>query len=418
MRVQILSWSASRGGAARAANRLFNAIKKNEQKEVQIRMTVNDKESTSLGLISPESNLRYGWNLMRRYAGIKFQELQKTNNQIIHSSSLLPSKLNNDLNNNDAQLINLHWVQGEMISIKSIGKINKPLIFTLHDSWAFLGSEHHPNGYKDKRYIEGYWKNNKPPTNRGIDIDRICWQMKKKYWKRPFQIVCPSSWLAKCARNSYLMKDWPIKVIPNPLPLNIYKPIPRELARTIFNLDLNKDLILFGALNSSSNFNKGWDLLKPALKKLSNILPNLEAVVIGENEPMKQPNIGMKINYFGYLNDDQSLATLYSAVDVVIVPSRMENLPQAATEAQSCGIPVVAFNCSGFSDVVHHKKTGFLAKPFEIESLVDGINWILKDKKRFKKLSQNSRERAENMWDSAKIANQYKNLYREVLEKY
>ena len=84
LKVQIFSWSNNRGGAARAANRLFDAIKKFESKEIDIGMYVNDKVSDIKGLIGPKTNLRYGWNLIRRFGGIKIQELQKTSNQIIN----------------------------------------------------------------------------------------------------------------------------------------------------------------------------------------------------------------------------------------------------------------------------------------------------------------------------------------------
>ena len=387
MKVQIFSWSKSRGGAARAADRLFNAIKAFESNEIDIGMYVNDKELDSIGLISPKSNLRYGWNLIRRFGGIKIQEFQSTPNQLLHSSALIPSSLDKYINRNDFDLINLHWVQGEMLSIKSIGRIKKPIIFTLHDSWAFLGSEHHPNGDNDYRYIEGYFRSNKPSRNHGIDIDRISWQLKKKYWREKLQVVCPSNWLADCARKSNLMRDWPITVIPNPVPVERFKPINKALARKIFNLDLKKNYILFGAINATSDFNKGWDLLEPALKELSQSLPNLEAVIIGGNEPIEEPKIGMKINYFGHLYDDYTLSAIFSAVDVVVVPSRIETLCQIATEAQSCGTPVIAFGCCGLLDIIIHKKTGFLAKAFDIRSLINGVIWILKDKENLKKIS-------------------------------
>ena len=67
-------------------------------------------------------------------------------------------KISHKKNNYD--LINLHWIQGEMISIEEIGRIKKPIVWTLHDAWPFCGTEHFPNGLNDKRYEYGYFRSN------------------------------------------------------------------------------------------------------------------------------------------------------------------------------------------------------------------------------------------------------------------
>ena len=416
MKIEILSWSSYQGGAARAANRLFSALKKYQKSSINVNMRVNNTDFDMQDIISPETKFGIGWNLIRRYAGLKFQSLQKTSNLCLHSSGLLPCSLDKKINNSKADLINLHWIQGEMLSIKSISRINKPLIFTLHDSWAFSGSEHYPNGYNDRRYIEGYLKKNLPISHKGLDIDRLSWNMKIKYWKKKYQIVSPSNWLAECARQSKLMREWPIDVIPNPVPLNTFKPFSKKLAKKVFNLDPKKKYILFCALKGSEDLRKGWDLLLPALKRLSELRKNLEVIVLGENEPLNIPKIGMKINYLGQFNDDQTLALVYSTADLVVVPSRMENLPQTATEAQSCGTPVLAFNCSGFPDVISHKETGYLAEPFNVKSLLNGMLWILKNVEENKNLSKKSRSRACLLWNPSEISYKYKTLYEKVIQ--
>ena len=419
MKAKIISWSLNRGGASIAAYRLFLALMKYEKKDLFIDLHVNHGNSISKNITRPENNIHLGWNLLRRYFGNKLQMLQATSNPTYHSSSLLPCNMHKLINKSDFNIINLHWFQGEMLSIKNIKLIKKPIIFTLHDCWAFLGSEHYPNGYSDNRYIEGYTNKNKPLTHKGIDLDKICWEMKKKYWSKKYQIICPSNWLAQCAKKSKLMHSWPIDVIPNPVPINIYKPISKNLARKILNLNPNKKYILFGALKITSDSRKGWDLLQAALKKFSstNSNSNTEVLIFGENEPKNYPKLGIKINYLGRIYDEKSLALIYSAADVMVVPSRMENLPQTATEAQSCGTPVVAFDCSGFKDVILHKKTGFLAKAFEIESLAEGMMWIL-NKKDKRQIGINARKRATSLWDPYIIANEYKKIYLKTIDKF
>ena len=125
--------------------------------------------------------------------------------------------------------------------------------------------------------------------------------------------------------------------------------------------------------------------------------------------------IGCPTWNIGELQDDQSLAILYSAVDVVVVPSLMETLPQVATEAQSCGIPVVAFNCTGLIDAVENFVTGYLAIPFDSQDLGRGIEWVLKNEN-YKKLSIESRKRALSLWNQKLIATQYEEIYKKVLD--
>ena len=102
------------------------------------------------------------------------------------------------INSSDADVVNLHWVQAEMLSIADISRIAKPLVWTLHDMWAFSGAEHCA---WDNRWRDGYRRNNRPKHERGFDLNRWAWQRKRKYWRRPMQIVCPSQWLADCGRQ-------------------------------------------------------------------------------------------------------------------------------------------------------------------------------------------------------------------------
>ncbi len=416
MKVRILSTSNHNGGAARAASRLNNSIYyygincKSEMQVAEYKRDINN-------VIKPNSTLKATWHKSRRFLGGLVQKIQKSQNKVFHSSALLPSLIHREINNCDADLINLHWVQGEFISIKSISLIKKPIVWTFHDLWPFLGTEHYPRDFNDRRFIEGYHKKNRFKDEKGIDLDLISWRLKRNYFKKPMQIVCNSNWLAKCVKKSSLMSSWPVTVIPNPIPTQIYKPWPKEIARNLFNLPLDKDLILFGALGGTDDFRKGWSYLKNALVKLGRRNKNLHAIIFGQYEPKIKPDIGMPLTYIGELNDDQSLAMLYSAASVMVVPSLMETLCQTAQEAQSCGIPVVAFKCTGLVDVVDNLVTGFLAKPFESDDLCNGIEWVLK-KENYKCLSIESRKRALTLWNQKVITDKYEEIYKKVLNNH
>jgi glycosyltransferase involved in cell wall biosynthesis len=409
----IVSHSDKGGGAARAAYRLQSALVRHG---VESRMRVASKLSDDWRVEGPVGKLSKSWGLLRAMLGQLPTRLQRTENSILHSPAAIPSNLAKDLNRSAADLINLHWVSRDMVSIEDIGRINKPMVWTLHDSWAFCGSEHYPHGLDDDRYVKGYTPQSRDVRHSGADLDAWVWRRKRKAWTQPFVVVTPSQWLADCAHRSALMHDWPITAIPNALPTDVYQPWPRSLARSMFGLPHHTPIILFGAMGGTSDPRKGWDLLQSALQRVAHALPKCQAVVFGQSEPTHPPQLGMPIRYVGHLHDDPSLAMLYSASDVMIVPSRLENLPQAATEAQACGIPVVGFDCGGMPDVVAHRTSGYLARPYSIDDLAAGIVWVLESEARHKNLSQVARERATSLWAPNIVARKYEKAYCEAIE--
>ena len=166
-------------------------------------------------------------------------------------------------------------------------------------------------------------------------------------------------------------------------------------------------------MSATSDSRKGFNELIEALQKLEKN-ENIEFVIFGSSKPLDAPNFGFKTHYLGNLADDISLITLYSAVDVMVVPSLQENLSNAIMESLSCGTPVVGFDIGGNSDLIDHKKNGFLAKPFEIEDLKNGIEWML-NQKNYDELCQNAREKVLEKFDSEVVAKQYVELYRKIL---
>ena len=97
------------------------------------------------------------------------------------------------------------------------------------------------------------------------------------------------------------------------------------------------------------------------------------------------------------------------------MPSRIESFCQTASEANSCGIPVVSYNVGGLIDIIKHKETGYLASPFDIKDFANGILWILEQNSLSKKLNKLSRERAVKNWDYSIVSKKFENLYEEII---
>ena len=408
MKGLLLNYSDVKGGAARAAYRIHHSLR---TADVDSRMWVNIATAGDWTVDGPETKAAKAFAAVRGRAAIPLVKTLKTRNPIIHSPAILPSNWVKRVNASDADLVHLHWVQGEMLSVADIGRIEKPIVWTLHDMWAFCGAEHYTD---EPRWRESYRRNNRPAHESGFDLNRWTWERKRKHWKRSIQIVTPSHWLANCVRESILMRDWPVSVIPNCLDIDRWKPMTQALARELLGLPTDLPLILFGAMGGGRDSRKGFDLLTCALEHLRGEIPGLELVVFGQLAPRNPPDMGFPDHYLGHLHDDFSLRALYSAADALVVPSRQDNLPNTAVEAQACGTPVVAFNIGGLPDIVDHQRTGYLAKPFDTEDLARGIKWILEEGSRTA-IKARAREKAVRCFSSAVVSAKYINLYKVVL---
>lgn len=412
MKVIHLSYSDLVGGAARATYRIHQALRK---KNIDSRIWVNELFSEDWTVEGPLNKIEKVFIKLRpRIIKYLLTKTLKTQNPIIHSPSVLPSRWIKLINSSDADIVHLHWIQGEMLSISDIAKIKKPIVWSPQDMWIFSGAEHYTNDY---RWRDGYRGENRPSYESGFDLNRWTWQRKKKYWKRPIQIVAASGWLANCIGKSVLMSDWPVSIVPNTIDTDYWKPIDKKFARKQLDLPLDSPLVLFGAIGGSKDPRKGFDLMIKSLKHLrgDQSLKGLELVVFGQNKPKIPANLGFPVHYMGHLYDDLSLRVLYSSVDVVLIPSRQDNLPNIGLEAHSCSTPVVAFRIGGLEDIVKHKYSGYLAKAFDIVDFANGIIWTLK-KQKTQQLGNKAREIAVSKFSEEVIASAYIRIYKKVLK--
>ena len=410
MKTLLINSSDVRGGAARASYRLHQGL---EQVGINSTMLVQDKRSTDISVIGPKL---IGWkgvgvNYIFRYVVDKLPLLLYPKHQtIVWSPQWLPNKIHKKINRLNPDIVHFHWICDGFVPIQEVAKIKQPLIWTLHDMWPFTGGCHY-NGTCD-RYMYECGKCPQLGSDKEKDLSHWVWSRKKKFWANlDLTVVTPSRWLANCARSSSLFGDKRIEVIPNGLDLQKFKPIDKSKAKEDLNLPVDKNLILFGAMNSIKDKRKGFQYLKSAINVLSEDLA-FEAIVFGNSGKDSQLNI--PINYMGNFPDNM-LTKLYSAADVFVAPSIQDNLPNTVMESLACGTPSVAFNIGGMSDMIVHKENGYLAKPFNTDDLARGIEWIVENDQRKKVLSKNSRKYVENNFELKYIAKKYADLYSQML---
>ncbi len=413
MKVLHISSSDGGGGAAIASLRIHLSQRRN----IKSTMFVSNKVSGFEDVNTFNSDLIKFYTYAKTGIGKKISKLQVSDNKILHSVSCLPCFLDKYINKSSNDIINLHWVQNEMLSIEAIGRIKKPLVWTLHDAWPFSGSEHYPKDFLDQRFIKGYNNKNKPKGHKRFDLDKWCWDRKKKNWKKKMYIICPSNWLANCAKKSNLMQSWDINVIPNTLNTSKFKPWPKNIARKLFKLPLDKKIILFGAIGGTQQYIKGWDLLSKSLEFVYQEVPDAVAVVFGESKNNSWESMNIPLFFPGKLHDSESLSMLYSAADIMVVPSRMESFGQTASEASSCGTPVIAFNHSGLKDIISNNVTGYLVQPFDYKKLSNAIINLLNNNEKRKLFQIASRKKAKQSWSYSAVSKMYLELYERVLKE-
>jgi glycosyltransferase involved in cell wall biosynthesis len=411
MNVLHLSTSDIEGGAARAAYRLHQGLK---TAGITSQMLVRAKDSIDPSVIADRSPLT---KLGPPLSGLPLK-LYPHRDPGMFSLQWSPDAIAPKVKQLNPDIINLHWICNGFLQIETIAKLKKPLIWTLHDMWAFTGGCHYSQ--ECDRYTDSCGSCPQLHSSKNRDLSRWVWQRKNRAWQElNLTVVSPSNWLGECAKSSSLFSNVRVEIIPHGPDLEKYKRIDKLVARNLLNLPPDKQLVLFGASpGTTGDRRKGLYLLQPAIQKLNQFgwRDKLELVVFGGSKPENPVDLGFKIHYLGQFQDDISLALVYSAADVMVVPSTQEAFGQTASEALACGTPVVAFAATGLKDIVDHQHNGYLANPFEVDDLARGIAWVLEDEERHQKLCLNAREKAEGEYSLELQAHRYQKLYQAILD--
>ena len=242
------------------------------------------------------------------------------------------------------------------------------------------------------------------------DLSRCLNKRKQKTYRkiRNITFVSPSRWLADAAAKSSLLKNQRIVVIPNGLDTNVFLPKGKPASRALLNISSGSKMILFGAVNSTTDKNKGFQELLDAIGMVKH--KPVELMVFGADGNELVESLGIKTHFLGRITDETKMAALYSAADVTVVPSRSENLSNVIMESLACGTPVVAFRIGGNSDMVEHQQNGYLAEPYKTEDLAMGLDWVLQHPEP-EILSANARKKIGSEFEIGLCARRYTELY-------
>ncbi|MGG3560523.1 glycosyltransferase family 4 protein [Neobacillus rhizosphaerae] len=283
----------------------------------------------------------------------------------------------------DPDVIHLHNIHGYYINIKLLfdylKTANKPVVWTLHDCWAFTGH----CAYFD--YVGcDKWKvgcNNCPekssyPSSSFIDNSRDNYINKKDIFNgvENLKIVTPSKWLSGLVKESFLSK-YPVEVINNGIDVNIFQPTKSNI-RKKYNIE--KEYIILGVASM-------WDRrkgLKYFIELSSKLNDNEVIVLVGLSEKQKE-QLPKKIIGITRTNNIKELVDIYSAADVYVNPTLEDNFPTTNLEALACGTPVITFDTGGSGEPIENN-TGFVVEKGDIAALVKRINQVKNERNNYK----------------------------------
>ncbi len=401
IKVVHINYSDINGGAAIAVKRIHDAQK---TLGIDSKIITAEKNLNLNEIIGPNSTLEeIKWKVLTSL-NRKIGKLEKKKRYDSNSYNLFPTNIVDKINKTDSDVVNLHWIGNNFLSIKSLKKIKKPVVWTLHDMWPYTGSEHYT---KTTRFIDGYNSINKPKDHSGFDLEKYCWNLKRKNYPDNLSIVTTSEWQSKNVKKSFLLKDRKLTKIPLPIDLNFWKPIDKSVSRKMLNLPENLKIILIGSERVDLE-RKGFNFLKEILNKIDK--DNSVVIIFGRNAKKLEKIQNLKIIYFDDIKPNSyDLKILYSASDLFLATSIQESFGQTVLESASCCLPSVCFGNNGISEIIKHKVNGYIAEESNINDFANGINWCLKNLN-----SENMNENLEYIkktFATELIGNSYKRLY-------
>ena len=125
--------------------------------------------------------------------------------------------------------------------------------------------------------------------------------------------------------------------------------------------------------------------------------------------------LALPVVHLGCITSSAQLAEAYSAADLTVVPSIVDNLPNTVAESFACGTPVVGFDICGISEMIVSRENGFKAVAGDAEALAEGIRWCLTDDHRHARLCRCARQTAVERYDLRRCAEAMVGLYSQVL---
>ena len=420
MRVLIINTSERMGGAAVAASRLMESLKNNG---IKAKMLVRDKQTDQISVVSLKHNWlqvwKFVWERILIWSANRFRRNHLFDVDIANTGTDITSLPEF----RQADIIHLHWINQGMLSLNDIRKIlssGKPVVWTMHDMWPCTGICHYArectNYEQECHHCPYIYKG-----GHRKDLSYRTFRKKQKLYKdASIHFVTCSRWLKEQARKSVLFAGQEVTNIPNAINTSLFKPMNKQEARSQCKLPQGKKLVLFGSVKITDK-RKGVDYLIQSCKLLAEKYPawkdSLGVVVFGNESQQLQEQIPFQVYSLPFIKNEHELVNIYNAVDLFVIPSLEENLPNMIMEAMACGVPCVGFNVGGIPEMIDHLHNGYVAQYKSSEDFANGIHWILTEPT-YAELSEQACRKVLGNYSERIVAKKYTDIYNKVTGKY
>ncbi|MCV9388485.1 glycosyltransferase [Reichenbachiella ulvae] len=397
MKILTVSTRDISGGAALAAYRFHREY---ADLGLEATMLVGEKKSDDKSVIECRNR---STAIKSKLEHVPLRMINMTDRNI----SFFTNGVINEIRKENPDVVHLHWFHNAFLSIEELLEIQKPIIWTMHDMWAFSDARH---------YV---LESEAPEYRSSFIIDKWVWKRKFDVYKKLKNVVfvSPSKWLSTCAGGSILLKDQQVMTIANGVDTKFFVPFEKKELRIKYGLSKDDYIILYVGENINDQ-RKGFDFFVKALRSISIERDNkIVVAVAGHPGPTVLDSIeNVRVVYFGKVENQEKMKDIFSLSNLLVLPTMIDNLPNTLVEAFACGCPAISFDVGGVSDIIDDGSNGLLIDPKDYIALGKGVIWMIENASKID-FSENARRKAIEKFDLNQQAKAYLELFNGLLAK-
>jgi len=393
-------------GAGYAAYRVHRGLLESGVDSSMYTTVRNHENEVGVKVLRHPSKNNKNWSLFQEPSNSKpGLTIFSFNQPNVTSSEIIETARKHDL-------VSIHWC-ARFLSVENIASLTNseiPVVLTIRDMNPISGGCHYFHGCEK-------WKKNCQGCPQLYDThedfpSKVLSAKRNYYNFDNLTLVVLSNHTKNIVEQSPYFSSCNIKVIPNSIETDVFRPYNKSWSRKELGLPLDRKII--GYAPSFSSEVKGYNEAIKAFEiiKGANNDSKLPYVMLIGNRTPANDEISLDNKSLGYISDNDKLAMAYSAADVFIVPSLEETFSNTTAEALSCGVPVVGFRTGAIPDLVIDGVNGFTFEVGDFVGLAEGIKSCLRGS--FDR--DVIRQAAENMLSFELQAQSYQKLFSELVK--
>jgi glycosyltransferase involved in cell wall biosynthesis len=457
LRVLQVSTFDSSGGAEKVAWTLFQAYR---ARGFESWLAVGTKRGDDPNVISiPSSNHQGSWSRpwltlekrLQSFEGIGYAVCRTLLRTVANPADELGPRLGvEDFNHpgthrllelvpNKPDVVHCHNLHGGYFDLRAIPSLARrvPVLLTLHDAWLLSG--HCSHSFACERWKLGCGRCPDLTIYPRIRRDATShnWRRKRDIFaKSRLYVATPCRWLMQKVEQSMLAPAIEqARVIPYGIDLSMFRPAPKDKARTLLLLPQDAEVLLFTANNVRRNMFKDYQTIRTAVARIAAHATRRRLLLLAVGEDLPTERIGQaEVRFIPYQKDPEVIARYYQAADVYLHAAKADTFPNTVLEALACGTPVVATAVGGIpeqvkglestgcgSSAMHmntygpDEATGMLTAPGDAEAIAIEVERLLNDESLRQRLGQNAAKDAQKRFDLERQVNNYLDWYKELL---